>query len=54
MICETKSSHLLKSKRKFVPELEDEKWLPDFAFSSLEIGVDLTTHLKELSMHFQS
>ena len=36
------------SKNKSVPELDNENWLTNVAFL-----VDLTTHLNELSMHFQ-
>jgi len=35
----------MKSKGKFVPEYEDEKWLTDFAF-----WMDLAACLNELNM----
>ena len=38
----------MESKGKFVPVLEDEKWLTDLAFL-----VSLNTNLYDLNMHLQ-
>lgn len=38
----------MESRGKFVPELEDENWLKDFAFL-----VDLIAYLNELDTHLQ-